>query len=624
MPALTLQQAFELALGHHRAGRLPDAETLYRQILAGDSDHAEALHHLGVVAYQVGRHDLALEMIVRSAALQPTNPLVHCNHGNVLRSLGRHEAAIGAYREALRLDPMAAAACSNLGVALSEVGRTDEAIVEYQRSLELQPDDVGAWNNLGSALRDLGQFDPAVAAFRRAIGLRPEFAKAHNNLGNALKDAGKLDEGIAAYREALRLDPNYATAHSNLLLALHYVPDFHADAIFHEHCRWDEMHTQNMTSRSGPHAHDRDPERRLRIGYVSPNLQQHSVAVFLEGLLENHDPQQFEIFCYSDVHRPDAVTARLENIAHVWRSIVGLSDADVADVIRGDQIDLLVDLAGHTAGNRLLVFARKPAPIQVTYLGYSDTTGMSAMDYRLTDPHADPLGTADRLHREKLWRLPATFACFRPAVDSPPVAPLPAVTRGYVTFASLHALAKINEPLLERWAEILQQVPASRLMFVAAGLAEANTRQRLGNYFSTHGISPDRLEFRGRQSFQEYLALHHEVDVMLDSHPFSGHTIACHGLWMGVPVITLAGDRHSARMVASVLTNLGLPEGIAQTPEGYLPAALAMVGDLGRLADLRRTLRSRMADSPLLDSRRFAAEVEKAFRAMWKAWCRNH
>ena len=848
MPTVSVQQAFELALQHHREGRLQDAEAIYRQILAHDPNHADATHLLGVIAHQVGRDDVAVTLIRQAIALLPGAPGFHSNLGVAYRKLGRLDEAVAAYRRAIELDPNYAEAHANLGAALSEKGLLDEAVFTYRRALQLKPDYAEAHynfgntlrnkgqlddaiasfrkaiqskpdyaeahNNLGNALRDRGQFDEAIAAFRRAIQIKPDYAEAHtnlgnafrdsgqideavascrralqlkpdfvegynnlgnalkdhgeldeaiaayrraielkplfaeahgnlanaltnkgyldeaiaacnralqlkpdfveaqsnlgnalkdlgrleeaiaayrralelrpdyaeahnnlgnalkdlglldeavaayrralgfkpdsaetyNNLGNALKDRGDLDEAIAAYHRALELKPVFSLAHSNLLLGLHYLQEVDAQALFEEHCRWDQIQARPLAKFIEPHTNSSAPERRLRIGYLSPDFREHSVAFFVENVLACHDRNQVETFCYADVLRPDSYTARLQKDAGQWRSITSLSDSQAVDLIRRDQIDILVDLAGHTARNRLLIFARKPAPIQVTWLGYPTTTGMSAMDYRLTDAIADPPAVkqtllsaessaadwkpslhaaTDPFHSEKLIRLPDVFACFHPVEDSPPVSPLPALARGHVTFASFHMLAKLNPRLLDWWVRILLQVPDSRLLLAATGLNEVSRQRWLIDFFAGKGIEGRRLEFRGRQSLRQYLELHHEADVMLDCHPFTGHTISCHALWMGVPVVTLAGDRHCARMVASVLSNLGLPELIARTPDEYVKIASELAGDLPRLAELRATLRERMQASPLTDGPRFTRNLEQAFREMWRAWCAN-
>ena len=417
MSAVTIEQALSIATQHHAAGRLAEAETIYRQILAVEPRHVDALQYLGLLALQVGRSDVAAEMFLAAIALAPEVPALHCNLGEAYRRLGKFAEANAALRRTIALKPDFAEAHYNLGCALTDEGQRDEAITAYRSAIQHKPDLAEAHSNLGNALRDEGRLDEATAAYRRAIQIKPDFADAHGNLGIALTDAGRLDEAIAACSRAIELRPDYAAAHSNLGIALadagllrdaiashcralqlkpdfadarsnllyhmHCVPDCDAGATFDAHCRWDEIHARPLGDHLVQHTNDRDPERRLRIGYVSPDFRNHPVAFFIEGLLAAHDRSQAEIFCYANLAREDEFTVRLRKHMQTWRSIAGMKDGALADIIRGDGIDILVDLAGHTSGNRLLVFARRPAPVQVTFLGYCDTTGMNAMDSRL-------------------------------------------------------------------------------------------------------------------------------------------------------------------------------------------------------------------------------------------------
>ncbi len=605
-------------------GQFDEAIAAQRQAVALKPNFSVAFGNLGIALIHAGQLDKAIAALRQAIALTPNFPEAHYNLGIAFDRQGRRGEAVAAYREAIALKPTYAEAHNNLGNSLKDAGLLEEAIAAYRESIALKPSHAETHSNLGNALRENGQLDEAITACRQAVVLQPDNPGAHSNLGVAFKDRGQLDEAIAAYRQAIVLKPNFPAAHSNLVHTLQLHPGFDAKAIAEEHRRWSQRNAEPLSRIIQPHPNDRTPERRLRIGYVSPDFRAHSVSFFLEELLAFHDPAQVEVFCYASLACPDPVTARLRRLVPHWHEIVTLTDAEVADLVRQDQIDILVDLAGHTAGNRLLVFARKPAPVQVTYLGYVDTTGLSTMDFRLTDAHADPPGATDHLYSERLIRLPETFACYRPSEASPPVGPLPALTRGYVTFASFHALSKLNDPLLECWAKLLLEVPNSRLMFVAAGLGEASCRNRLSDFFAGKGVSSERLEFRGRQLLPEYLALHHEVDVVLDSYPYSGHTIACAALWMGVPVITLAGDRYCSRMVASVLANLGRAEWIARTPGEYVKIARELAGDPTRLAQMRSALREQMRTSPVMDGTRFARAVEQAYRGMWREWCAKH
>jgi len=725
MSSVSIQQAFEMGLQQHQAGRLAEAEAIYRQILAVEPRHAEALHLLGVIASQMGQNQAAENLIRQAIAHAPNDSAFHYNLGYALREQGRLDEAIAAYRTAVLLRPSYADAWNNLGSALKEQGRTDDALAAFRqalvanpsyaeahnncgnvlrergqwdearaayiRALSLRPNYAEAYNNLGATLGDMGRFEEAVAAYhralqlrpnfveaffnlgvtttkcgrleetiaafgealrlkpdyaeghynlgiayamqgrlgaaiasyRRAIELRPDLVQAHNNLGNVLKDYREVDAAIASYQRALSLQPDSSLALSNLLFALHCSGDLSASAIFQEHVRWDEAHGRPLGKFIEPHRNEVQPARRLRIGYVSADFREHSVTYFLAGLLEHHDAEQMELFCYDAKPEADSTAARLRSVAAHWRTIEGQTDAQAAAMIREDRIDILVDLAGHTAGNRLPLFARKPAPIQVSWLGYCDTTGLRTMDYRFTDAVADPPGMTESLYTERLIRLPNVFACFRPVMDSPAVGSLPALARGFVTFASFHTLAKLNDRLLTAWAEILRRVDRSRLLIVAAGLDEEERRQCLGEFFSRHGIGPERLEMRARLSLPQYLAAHGEVDLLLDSHPYSGHTVGCHALWMGVPVVTQAGEQYCSRMMASVLTSVGLTSLVARTTAEYVATAVRSVADLGQLAELRSTLRDRLQSSPLMDEAGFARDFERACREMWIQWCKG-
>ena len=687
---VTIPEAFQVALQHHQAGRLAEAEALYRQILAVDPRHADALHLLGVLTHQAGQSDLAVEMIREAIALVQTNPAFHSNLGAVFFEQGRfdeavaaHRAAlklqpdnsealvnlgnalnaqdhvedsIAAYRRALQLKPEDANAHSNLGNALCKQGRLDEATAAYQRAVELAPNFAEAHNNLGNALRSKGRLGEAVALYRRAIRLKPEYAEANSNLGTALRDQGLIEEAIAACRVAIRINPNSAAAHcnlgnalrdagqseqaisayraalkiqtglsdarSNLLVALHYLHDVDPRSLFEEHRRWEEIHAKPLAKFIEPHANDCDPRRRIRVGYVSPDFREHSVAFFLEALLACHDPAQVEVFCYSDVSRPDAVTARLRRLVPHWRDIFGMPDAQATGLIRGDRMDILVDLAGHTASNRLPLFARKPAPLQATWLGYPDTTGLKTMDFRLTDALADPPGATEHLHAEALIRLPDCAWCFRPSEHAPPVSATPILHAGQVTFGCFNALPKITPALMRLWCDILLAVPGSRLLLKNIAFRDSSSQQRIRAMFADSGIATERIEMAGHVAdLADHLSSYGRVDIALDTFPYHGTTTTCEALWMGVPVVTLAGKTHASRVGVSLLTNVGLPELIASDAAEYVTIAAALAGDPSRLAALRTSLRARMVASPLMDGPRFARNVESAFRTIWGEWC---
>jgi len=609
-------------LRHHQAGQVAQAQTLYRQILSLQSEHAGALHYLGVIAYQSANLDTALDLIRRAIALRPGYVEAHSNLGNVLKDKGQLDEAIAAYRQAIAINPNLPETHNNLGVVLKNKEQLDQAIAAFQLAIVLRPNYPEAYNNLGNALRDNDQLDQAIAAYRQALALRSDYAEAYSNLGNALTAGGQPVPSIAAYRQAIALEPKLIKAHSNLLLALHYLPDYDVRNIAEEHFRWNRQHAEPMRPFIPKHTNDRDPDRRVRIGYVSPDMRSHSVAYFLESLLAYHDPTSVEVFCYANVTRPDQVTVRFQRLPVRWRNIVGLNDAQAAQTVREDGVDILVDLAGHAGDGRMVLFARKPAPIAVTYLGYPDTTGLTTIDYRLTDAHADPPGLTESLHSEKLYRLPATFLCYRPSNAAPAVAPLPALGGGGITFGSFNALTKVNGPLVALWARILDRVPNSRLILKRPALQSAHARRNILQYFSDCDIGPDRLELIGSsQTKGEHLQMYHRIDIALDTFPYHGTTTTCEAIWMGVPVVSLAGNAHVSRVGASILSNIGLSELIADSGETYVRMAIELAQDLPRLQKLRATLRQRMAGSPLMNAPLFARNVESAYRQMWRAWC---
>ena len=618
MPTLSIQQTFALAVEHHRAGRLREAEALYRQILAQQPRHAEALHLLGVMADQAGRHDIAVDLIRQAIAVNPKLPDVYNDLGISLRDLGQLDEAIAAYRQAVALNPDDVSAFNNLGNALYDKRQLVDAIAAYRRALELRPDLPEVHANFSVALKDNLQLDEALAAARRAIALKPDYAEAHNNLGNALKDDGQLDEALAAYRRAVTLNPRSAGAHSNLVLSMHYHPDFDASAIFQECRRWNRQHAEPLKKFIQPHRNDRRPGRRLKIGYVSPDFREHPVGRFLLPLLAHHNKDDFEIFAYAQAAVPDSTTARLRSCVDVWRNTLGLSDAQVADLVYQDQIDILVDLAMHTSGNRLLVFAGKPAPVQVTYLGYCSTTGLDTIDYRLSDPYLDPPGMDESVYSERTLRLPETYWCYQPSGGAVDVGPLPALSHGHVTFGCLNNFCKVGAATLAVWTKLLRAVPNSHLLLHAHPGAH---RQKVHEFLQRQGIEAHRVRFAGRLPLPDYLRLHQQIDVGLDTIPFAGGTTTCDALWMGVPVVGLVGQTAVGRAGLSILSNLGLPELVARSEEEYLQIATRLANDLPGLAHLRGTLRARMEKSPLMDAPRFARNIEAAYRQMWHTWC---
>jgi FkbM family methyltransferase len=603
-------------------GQLDAAIQSYEKALRVDPESADLHNNLGNALKDNDRTAEAITHYHKAIEIDPDYAQAHYNLGLALEEQNEIADAITAYRQALSLKPDFVEAHSNLGTVLLRSGELSEALAEVQTALALKPDSAEAYNNLGSALQAQGKLTEAIAAHREALALRPEYAEAHSNLGNALYVSSNLPEAIVAYRQALRFKPDFTTAHSNLLFCLHYRSDSEPAAVLAEHQRFAEHYALPLARTIRPHTNTPDPERRLRVGYLSADFRGHSVAFFIEPILRAHDRDAIEVICYAILPCGDDVTERLQALGHTWRDITRMSDAQAAELIREDEVDILIDLAGHSGENRILIFARKPAPVQVSYLGYPDTTGLSVMDYRLTDAWADPPGQTERFHTEELLRLPGGFLCYRPTPDSPDVAPPPALTAGYVTFASLNSASKVSPELVTVWSSILQALPTARLIMKAPQLSDPGVRRYFESLFADHGIAPARVEILGPiPSRVDHLGLYNRVDIGLDPFPYNGTTTTCEALWMGVPVITLAGRTHAGRVGVSLLSSIGLPELIAQAPAAYVEQALALANDLERLAALRASLRETVAYSALTDATRFTRSLEAAYRQAWQRWC---
>jgi predicted O-linked N-acetylglucosamine transferase (SPINDLY family) len=542
---------------------------------------------------------------------------------NAQRAAGQLDAAVESYRQTLRLAPQHADSLLNLGIVLAQSGRTGEAIESWQAVLKRNPNDADALANLGNLMRGLGRLGEALDHTRRAIALNPDRALLHSNLGYVYQQRGQLDEAIACSRHALELEPKLALTHSNLLVNLTYHGSIEPAEVFAEHRRWNARYAEPLKSQVRPHENDRDPDRRIRVGYVSADLRDHSIAYFMEPVLANHDAANVELFCYTLNPRNDAVADRLRGCGHTWRSIVGVANAQSAEMIRQDRIDILVDLAVHSGGHKLLLFARKPAPVQVTWLGYAGTTGLDVMDFRLTDPIVDPPGLTESLHTEQLVRLPRTQWCYRPPDDAPDVSPPPFERNSDdVTFGNATNLAKVTPQVIALWARAMNAASTqSRFALMSRSFADESTRQLITEAFAGHDVDASRLSLRPGGTIGDYFRFFADIDVCLDTFPFNGGTTTCHTLWMGVPVLTMTGRTSVSRVAASVLTNVGLGDLVAATPDEFVRVAAALSRDADRLRTLRTQLRDMMRTSPLCDAPAFVRDLETAYRTMWRAWC---
>jgi predicted O-linked N-acetylglucosamine transferase (SPINDLY family) len=598
---------------------LDESIALYRQALRQCPDLVQAHNNLGNALKAKGQLEEAEACYRRALQLWPRFTQAHQNLGKLFLASGRPGQAVRAFQEALQSAPADALVIKDLASALLMLNRTDEAIAHCRHALRLRPNDPEIWNDLGNACYARGDLDDALRHYGQSIGLAPDWSMPHYNLGLALQGQGRLAEARVSFQKALELKPDDHVAHSTYAGSLYYDPEMTAAQILAEHQRWAERHAHFAGE---PRAHDNypDPERRLRVGYVSPDFRSHATASFIEPILANHDPELVDCFCYAEVSVPDATTARLRGLACHWRHTVGLSDDDFATLIRRDSIDILVDLAGHTAGNRLMTFARKPAPVQISYLGYPGTTGLRAIDYRLVDAVTDPPDEPSH-SSEVLARLPGSFCCYAPPTQAPLRTSLPTERTRVITFGSLHKLEKLNNRVVDLWCQILKEVPTARLL-LCRHILHGGTAAYWLEQFRQRGIDPARVVLRRVEPVDSaHLAVYGDIDIALDPFPWNGHTTACEALWMGVPVVALRGTRHSSRMVASVLTSLGLTDLIADTAEEYSHVAMALAADQSRRAELREQLRKRMTASRLLDGKAFTRDLEVAYRDLWRQWC---
>ena len=790
MPTVTFEQAIAFAMEHHAAGRLAEAESICRQILAAQPDYADALHLLGVIAFQVNNPAAAIELISRAITVAPNHPDSHSNLGLALMGAGRIDDAIAAFEAALRLDPNFAQAHNNLGKALHAAGRVDDSVAAFGRAIALKGDLAEAHINLGNVLKLTGQIDASIQAYRTAVAAAPNLAEAHLGLGNALRAAERIDEAIAAFRSALainprqtkalnnlanalaargqhdqaiplynaaiaidpnlaavyvnlgvalqelekydgaieafrvaiRLEPDSADAHynlarclqlaafrpaaleefriverlapdrtdvkywiglalyemlhldeaidqfraalavnpsepmtyntlgnalkdrcelaeslnsyrraielapdyvapyNNLVYTMHFDPGSDMRAIRAEQDRWTARFAEPLKKSIRPHANDHNENRRLKIAYVSPNFRHHAEAHFVLPLLEAHDHEQFEIHCYSDYRRAgDNVTAGMRRLADVWHDVHRLSNARLAEKVRADRIDILIDLTMQMSDDRMLMLAEKPAPIQIAYLAYPGSSGLATMDYRITDRYMDPPETDDSWAVEQALRLPDSWCVYHTVSQYPDVNDPPALSNGHITFGSLNNFCKCNEQVLTRWANVLRAIEKSRLILLCPS---GQAQRRTTAFFAERGIAPDRIEFVSVLPRPEYLQTYLRIDIALDPFPYNGITTTCDALWMGVPMLTLPGNTPASRAGLGLLTVAGVPEFIAQSEDHYIDLAKELATDLPRLKTLRSTLRAQTLASPLMNAPRFARNLESAYREIWKRWCR--
>jgi protein O-GlcNAc transferase len=627
---LSCAQAIELRPGYAEAynnlgNALKDLDELdaaalsYDKAIAARPDYAEAHLNLGHVLQAQGHVDAAIQSYRASATLAPHLAVAHESLAGMLMQRGEVDAAINSYQRVVALQPGSASAYNTLGNVLNGAARLGEAVQCYERAIALQPDFPDPYHNLANALRRQGSAEKALGYARRAIELRGDEPSFHNNLGVILADLNEFDAALESYREALALNPDFGESHTCVLFGQSYCSGWQADAHLADARYFGErmaarakLYTQWPALDEQQHA-----TRPLKVGFVSADFRKHPVGYFLECVLAHLDRARIEPIAYSNGLHSDELTARIKPRFAAWRHVADTSDEALARMIHEERIDILVDLSGHTGRNRLPMFAWKPAPVQVSWLGYFATTGLVEMDYVLGDPHVMPVDEETHFV-EQVWRLPDCYLCFTLPSAQVPIGPLPALDAGYVTFGCFNNQKKLNDAVIALWARILHAVPDSRLLLKNHQLNEPVTRRGTLERFAGHGIGEERLMLEGPSPREQYFAAYNRVDFALDPFPYPGGTTSVEGLWMGVPVLGRRGDRFLAHLGEMVLQTVGLPEWIASDDEDYVARAVAFAGDLPRLAILRAELRERVVHSSLCDAPRFAGNLEAAFARMWE------
>lgn len=637
-----------------RLGRFDEAIASCQRALAIQPDSLAALNNLGE-AYRIqGRHEEAVRCYQRALEINPQSAEIHINLGMVFKAMGLLDQAIAFYRHAVQLRPEFSAGHVHLASTLRQVERLEEAAASYRQAIELNPRDAEAHNNLGEIQWQQGQSQAAISSFERSISLAPSFAFAHYNLGTARRGEGELESAAESFRTAIANDAQFAAAwnnlamtyceqgksaeaidyfkramelnpldpriHSHFLVCQQYLPNVSLAQLSHDHIEWGQRHAMPLTASRKSLSNQPDPNRPLRVGFVSRDFRRHPVGYFLVRALESLVGSQCTTIGYCDQQRDDDLTDRLRSATVSWTDVYRLTDKQLAVRIEEDAIDILVDLAGHTAGNRLLVFAQKPAPVQATWMGYVGTTGVEGIDYLISDRFHTPVGV-DKFYREKIVRLPDGYVCYDPPDDAPTIGPLPALAAGHITFGCFNNPAKISAAAVALWARILARVPQSRLMLKYSGLEDRGAQRHFRALLHEAGVPSERIALLGHAPHPELLAQYNHIDIALDTLPYSGGITTCEALYMGVPVISFPGETFASRHSFSHLSNIGLNEMIAHNQDDYVERAVQLAQNVGELSALRSTLRECVARSPLCDGARFGRGLGMAFRQIWQEWC---
>ncbi|WP_454774519.1 tetratricopeptide repeat protein [Janthinobacterium tructae] len=603
----------------HALGATAEAESAYRQSIALDASLAAPMLHYADLLRETRRKEPAIAIYQAALLLEPNNIDALNNLGMALQEDGQLEAALASFRQVALLAPDNPVTHSNIAAALNNMGQREAALESCRRAVKLGPKSTAAHVNLGTCLMEMGRLSEAVTSFETVVKLDPHHRRAYVNISAALNRLGRIDQAIVHCRKALKIHPDWDELHSNLLFYLTHSQDIDAATLFAEHLKYADHFEAPLRASWLQHTNVRDPERTLRIGFVSADLYNHAVANFITPILEQlTQSPRLEIVIYANSFHDDHVSRHLHGLANIWRQVERLTHAELAQLVTSDAIDILIDLSGHTGFNRLPTFARKPAPLQVTWIGYPGTTGLQAMDYLLTDRYYCPPGELDDQFTEKLARLPAS-AVFLPSPEAPAVSPAPAIENGYITFGSFNRAGKLSREVISRWSKLLRAVPHAKMLL--AGMPNDHASNMFRSWFNDEGIVSERLSFYAHTNIHDYLDLHRMVDICLDTYPYTSGTTGFHALWMGVPTLTMLGPTLPGYVSASILSHAGLSDFIARGEAEFLEKGILLSRDVDRLAELRMQLRDRMKNAANGQPTVISSGLENALRSMWQRWC---
>jgi protein O-GlcNAc transferase len=613
-----------LGMAYQQNGFLDDAITSYRKALNIDPNNSQLYLILGQLLDEKGQLDEAIVCYRKTLEVNPGMVDAYNRLGNTLQEKKEFAEAITFYQKAISINPNDPTAYINIGIAMHNNYNFNDAIIYLQKALSLNPNIEMTYNYMGYSLFCQGKLEEAIKNFKSSLRINPDSPIALTQLGHIFQKQGKVIDADNCYRRALQIQPNDIILFEAFLVNLLYNSRYDAQTIFSEHLDFGKQFEVPLQSIAIFHTNKKIINKKLKIGYVSPDFRNHSVSHFIEPIIYSHNRNQFTVFCYSNVQRKDEVTSRIQNRADQWRNIAGMSDEKALELIRNDDIDILIDLAGHTAKNCMLLFARKPAPVQVTWIGYPATTGLSTIDYKLVDSYTDPAGMTEEFYTEKLLRMPECFLCYLPDKESPDIKRLPALRSDHITFGSFNNFPKASPIVIDLWTKILQAIYKSRLILKSTCFSDKSTSDYVSDIFIKNGISADRIELLPYDpSTRAHLNTYNRIDIGLDTFPYNGTTTTCEAIWMGVPVVTLAGNTHASRVGMSLLSNIGIPELIAKTSDEYISIAVRLANNLRHLQSLRDNLRGIMAKSVLMDENRFIIDLEKLYHTIWKEWCRH-